>query len=158
MADLKRAWQSGLRRAACVVWAAGVQLAVAAPPASGSDLTLDERVNRVASELRCVVCQNQSIADSHAELAVQLKGEVRKQLARGDSETQVREFMVQRYGDFVLYRPPLTAATALLWGGPALLLLLGLGLLVAHWRERRKAFEGAPDSVWPVTDEDKAQP
>lgn len=110
---------------------------------------LDERVNRLASELRCLVCQNQTIADSHAELAVQLKNEVRQQLARGDSDDQVRRFMVERYGDFVLYRPPVNHTTWLLWGGPALLLLLGVGLLLMHWRERRLGAQDAPESVLP---------
>jgi cytochrome c-type biogenesis protein CcmH len=114
--------------------------------------SLDERVNQIASELRCLVCQNQTIADSHAELAVQLKSEVRQQLARGASDEQVRQFMVERYGDFVLYRPPVNQTTWLLWGGPALLLLLGAGLAAFHWQERRSAFKDAPDSVLPLED------
>ena len=114
---------------------------------------LDERVNRLASELRCLVCQNQTIADSHAELAVQLRGEVRKQLAGGASDDQVRQFMVERYGDFVLYRPPVNHSTWLLWSGPALLLVLGLALLGLHWRERRLAGRDEPDSVLPEQEE-----
>lgn len=113
---------------------------------------LDEHVNRLTSELRCLVCQNQTIADSQAELAVQLKKEVRQQLAHGVSDEQVRDFMVQRYGDFVLYRPPVNQSTWLLWGGPALLLLLGAVLVGLHWRERRKAFQDQPDSVLPQED------
>lgn len=130
--------------AACVMAATG---------APSPDPALDEHVNRLTAELRCLVCQNQTIADSQAELAVQLKTEVRDQLARGASDQQVRDFMVQRYGAFVLYRPTLNAQTALLWGGPALLGLLGLGLSWAHWRERRQAFEGQPDSALPELDE-----
>jgi len=86
---------------------------------------------------------------------VQLKHEVRQQLAHGASDQQVRDFMVQRYGDFVLYRPPVNASTVLLWVGPALLLLLGGGLLLVHWRERRQAFDGQPDSVLPTDDESR---
>jgi cytochrome c-type biogenesis protein CcmH len=132
------AWLLGLMLT-CV----GAPMASAAPAA---DPALDEHVNRLASELRCLVCQNQTIADSQAELAVQLKHEVLQQLARGDSDEQVRAFMVQRYGDFVLYRPPVNHATWLLWGGPALLLLLGAALLAWHWRERQAAFKDVPDS------------
>lgn len=133
----------------------GAAPAVASPAASApatvpaSATALEDRVNRLASELRCLVCQNQSIADSHSELAVQLKGEVRAQLARGATEDQVRDFMVQRYGDFVLYRPPLSASTVGLWAGPALLVSLGMGLAWFQWRERRRAFDGAPDSALP---------
>lgn len=98
---------------------------------------LDERVNQLASELRCLVCQNQTVADSHAPLAVQLKQEVRKQLAAGASADEVRDFMVQRYGDFVLYRPPVNAGTLALWVGPAVILLLGLVALALVLRQRR---------------------
>ncbi len=113
---------------------------------------LEEHVNRLASELRCLVCQNQTIADSQAELAVQLKHEVRQQLAHGATDEQVRGFMVERYGDFVLYRPPVNQSTWLLWGGPALLLLLGSALVWLHWRDRRKAFQDQPDSILPQED------
>ncbi|RZL02736.1 MAG: cytochrome c-type biogenesis protein CcmH [Rubrivivax sp.] len=122
-------------------------LAMAAAPAS--DPMLDEHVNRLTAELRCLVCQNQTIADSQAELAMQLKREVRQQLAGGATDDQVRDFMVQRYGDFVLYRPPVNKATFLLWAAPALLLLLGAVLLLVHWRERRAAFQDGVDSELP---------
>lgn len=106
--------------------------------ATGADAsTLDERVNQLASELRCLVCQNQTVADSHAPLAVQLKQEVRKQLAAGASADEVRDFMVQRYGDFVLYRPPVKAGTFALWLGPAVILLGGLVTLALVLRQRR---------------------
>lgn len=106
--------------------------------ATGADAsTLDERVNQLASELRCLVCQNQAVADSHAPLAVQLKQEVRKQLAAGASADEVRDFMVQRYGDFVLYRPPVKAGTLALWLGPAVILLGGLVTLALVLRQRR---------------------
>ena len=114
--------------------------------------SLDEHVNRITSELRCLVCQNQTIADSQATLAVQLKQEVRQQLVHGASDEQVRDFMVQRYGDFVLYRPPVNRTTWLLWGGPALLLLLGAVLVGLHLRDRRIAFKDVPDSVLPQED------
>lgn len=133
------------------MWLCALLLGVSASAQAWAD-ELDERVNRLASELRCLVCQNQTIADSHAELAVQLKNEVRQQLARGASEDQVRDFMVSRYGEFVLYRPPVNAHTWLLWAGPAALLLLGAALAAAHWRECQKAFTDAPDSALPGTE------
>jgi len=128
-------WMRGLLAAGLISWLlSGAQAAeVSAPPQalplSQSEASLDERAQRLGAELRCLVCQNQTIADSQAELAMQLKREVRQQLARGASDQQVRDFMVQRYGEFVLYRPPLNDATVWLWGGPALLLAFGLGAL-----------------------------
>lgn len=91
-----------------------------------ADPRLEEQVQRVAAELRCLVCQNQTIADSHAELAQDLRAQVRTMLASGKSEAEVREFMVARYGDFILYRPPFKATTLLLWVGPFGLLLGGI--------------------------------
>jgi cytochrome c-type biogenesis protein CcmH len=99
---------------------------------------LDERVKNLAHELRCLVCQNQTIADSNAPLAVDLRNQIREQLAAGKSERDVVDFMVARYGDFVLYRPPFKAATLALWLGP--FALLGLGAWI-FWRRvaRRRA-------------------
>ena len=92
---------------------------------------LDRRVANLAHELRCHVCQNQTIADSNAPLAVDLRNEIRSQLAAGKSERDVIDFMVARYGDFVLYRPPFKAATLALWLGP--FVLLAIGALI-FWR------------------------
>jgi len=102
-----------------------VASAAAEPPAAQNDSALEAKVQRVAQELRCLVCQNQTIADSNAELAQDLRREVRRMLAAGSSEQEVREFMVARYGDFVLYRPPLKTTTLFLWAGPFVLLLAG---------------------------------
>ena len=95
---------------------------------------LDRRVMELSAELRCLVCQNQSIADSNADLAVDLRRQIREQLGSGRSERDVLDFMVQRYGDFVLYRPPLKASTVLLWAGPFLLLGLGMVVLIRRIR------------------------
>jgi cytochrome c-type biogenesis protein CcmH len=100
------------------------------------DPALEKRVRDLSSELRCLVCQNQTLADSNAPLAVDLRSQVREQLRSGKSERDVIDFLVARYGDFVLYRPPLQANTVLLWLGPFILLALGLALLV--WRLRRR--------------------
>lgn len=99
---------------------------------TAADPALEARVNRLAAELRCLVCQNQSLADSHADLAIDLKNQVREQLKAGRSEQEVIGYMTDRYGDFVLYRPPVKATTLLLWAGPLLLLLVG-GLVA--WRQ-----------------------
>jgi cytochrome c-type biogenesis protein CcmH len=108
----------------------GVRLAYAAEAAVPSDdPALEKRVTALASELRCLVCQNQSLADSNADLAVDLKNEIRQKLKQGQSEAQIVDFMVARYGDFVLYRPPVKATTVALWLGPLVLLLLGLHIL-----------------------------
>ena len=98
---------------------------------------LDKRTAALAEELRCLVCQNQTLAESNAPLAVDLRNQVREQLAQGASEREVREYMVARYGDFVLYKPPFKASTAALWLGPFVLLLAGVVLLVRRLRRPR---------------------
>ena len=99
-------------------------------PVFSEDANLEKRVTGLAHELRCLVCQNQTIADSNAPLAVDLRNQIREQLAAGKSEGDVIDFMVARYGDFVLYRPPLKASTVLLWAGPFLFLLFGIWFLI----------------------------
>ena len=101
----------------------------------------------LASELRCLVCQNQTLADSNADLALDLRNTIREQLARGASERDVIEFMTARYGDFVLYRPPFKATTALLWVGPFALVALGVGIFLAMVRRRRAAQQQLPGEV-----------
>jgi cytochrome c-type biogenesis protein CcmH len=93
----------------------------------------------LSSELRCLVCQNQTLADSNAELAVDLRNSIREQMQRGASDREIIGFLTARYGDFVLYRPPLKATTLLLWGGPFLLLGIGAFSLVRFIRRRRVA-------------------
>jgi cytochrome c-type biogenesis protein CcmH len=116
---------------------AGPCLANEAAPAS-ADPALEARVTRLAAELRCLVCQNQTIADSNAELAVDLRNRVREMLRAGRSDEEVLAYMTERYGDFVLYRPPLKPTTTLLWFGPALLLAIGAGVLVTVLRRRSR--------------------
>lgn len=114
-------------------------------PLHAQDAALEKRVQQLAAELRCLVCQNQSLADSHADLAIDLKNQVREQLKQGASERQVIAFMTERYGDFVLYRPPLKASTLVLWFGPALLLIGGLIALFV--RLRRRATTQTPEAL-----------
>lgn len=124
---------------AAVVWAT-LGLALLLPKPVLADAALEDKVQRVASELRCLVCQNDTIAASQAPLAVDLRNQVRRLLAQGQSEAQVLEYMTQRYGDFVRYRPPLKPSTWPLWFMPVLLLLLaGLG----WWRFTRARPTGA---------------
>lgn len=117
----------------------------AAPMAA--DPALELRLMTLAAELRCLVCQNQTLAESNAELAVDLRNEIREQMRRGASDQDVIDYLVARYGDFVLYRPPLKANTLLLWAGPAILLLLGLGLLIRTLARRRVQIVQTPHSA-----------
>jgi cytochrome c-type biogenesis protein CcmH len=103
------------------------------------DPALEARARVIGQELRCLVCQNQSIDDSDAELARDLRRLVRERLVAGDSDAQVLEFVHARYGDFVLLRPPVKPSTWLLWFGPLALLLLGGGLLVGYFRRGSEA-------------------
>ena len=112
-------------------------LALLIGPAWAQDPALEKRVTGLAHELRCLVCQNQTLADSNAPLAVDLRNQIREQLAQGASEREVVDFMVARYGDFVLYRPPLKASTLALWIGPFVLLLAGALLLWRRIARRR---------------------
>ena len=112
-------------------------LALLAGSAAAQDPALDKRVAGLAHELRCLVCQNQTLADSNAPLAVDLRNQIRDQLKGGASERDVIDFMVARYGDFVLYRPPLKASTLALWIGPFVLLLAGALLLWRRIARRR---------------------
>ena len=105
-------------------------------PRPAPDPVLEKRVLAIAEELRCLVCQNQTIADSDAALAVDLRNQVREKLAQGMSNRDVTNFMVERYGDFVLYRPPVKTTTWLLWFGPFLLLAAGLILLGLKLKRR----------------------
>lgn len=98
----------------------------------------EARVMDLAAELRCLVCQNQSLADSHSELATDLRREMRGMAEKGMSDKEIVDFMVSRYGDFVLYRPPFNAQTLMLWLGPFLLLLAGGWGLVSYLKARRQ--------------------
>ena len=110
---------------------------------------LADRMHRLTQELRCLVCQNESLADSHAPLAMDLKRDIRAKMAQGESDDQIRDFLRQRYGDFVNYNPPLQATTLLLWAGP-LLLLAGGALLV--WRTVRGRAERESEAHAPADD------
>jgi len=108
------------------------------------DPVANKRAVHLAEQLRCLVCQNQSIAESNAELAVDLRRQIREQIAQGKTDAEIADYMVQRYGDFVLYRPPVKAITLLLWFGPPLLLVIGIGVLVGFVRRRRERIAQRP--------------
>lgn len=116
----------------------GVLVASAIEPYPFQSEVQEKRFRALAEELRCTVCQNQSLADSDAPLAQDLRRELFAMLQDGRSDMEIREFMVERYGDFVLYRPPLAAHTILLWAGPVVLLLGSLLAAVIIIRRRRK--------------------
>lgn len=104
--------------------------------ALAADPVAEKRLQHLSEELRCLVCQNQTIADSNAELAQDLRREIRGMIKDGKSDKEIIDFMVVRYGDFVLYRPPVQGNTLLLWGGPLALMLLGLAVLLRYLRRR----------------------
>ncbi len=133
--------------------AAGDAASAAAPVAAPAvaDPVLEERVLELSHKLRCLVCQNQSIAESNAPLALDLRNQVREQFAAGRDENQVVDYLVARYGDFVLYTPPFKSSTLLLWLGPALLLVAGAAWFIV--RLRRRAAEAPP----PLSDAERAR-
>jgi cytochrome c-type biogenesis protein CcmH len=123
---------------------ANAQAPVGAPTPEEAALMKSERFRALATELRCLVCQNQTLADSNAPLAEDLRREVARLMAEGRDDAAVKSYLVDRYGEFVLYRPPFSARNALLWAGPFLLLLGGA---LAWWRLGRRRPTAAPPSV-----------
>lgn len=111
------------------------------------DPELEARARALGRELRCVVCQNQSIDDSNADLAQDFRRIVRERVMAGETDAEIRRYMVDRYGEFVLLKPPITAGTIILWGGPFAVLLLGAGIAFTTMRRRRDAAE--PDDLSP---------
>jgi cytochrome c-type biogenesis protein CcmH len=115
---------------------------------TAADPALEARVMALADELRCVVCQNETLAASQADLARDLRAQIRLQLQQGRSHQEVLDFMVERYGQFVLYRPPLQISTLVLWVGPFLLLAIALAWWIGHTRRRRRDAGGlSPDEI-----------
>lgn len=104
---------------------------------TASEAAVEARLTSLSTELRCLVCQNESLASSHAPLAEDLRNVVRTQIRAGQSDEKIIQYLTDRYGDFVNYRPPFKLRTALLWLAPPLLLLAGLGVLIFRLRRRR---------------------
>ena len=128
-----------LSRALLALTLAVLSLTAAAREATprAEDPAVEARMVAIADELRCLVCQNESLASSHAELAEDLRREVRGLIREGKSDTEIKRFLVDRYGDFVLYRPEVKPLTWVLWFGPFALLMLALLVLVRYLRQRR---------------------
>ena len=121
----------------CGLLFAGIAQAKEAAPMA-ADVEVEKRMVAISEELRCLVCQNESLSGSHAELAQDLRREIRSMIAAGKTDKEILDFMVDRYGDFVRYRPPIKPTTWLLWGGPFLLLGGGVAALIVFLRRRAK--------------------
>lgn len=119
-------------------------LAVALDPFEFRDAEEEARFRALTHELRCVMCQNQSLADSNAQIAQDLRRQVLELMRRGMDDQQIKDFLVDRYSEFVLYRTPLRPSTWLLWFGPALVLLIGAGVVVAIVRRRARQLPQRP--------------
>ena len=115
-------------------------------PLLAKDPELEERVKAISLELRCLVCQNQTIADSNAGLAVDLKNQVRDMLREGMNERQIKNFMVERYGDFVLYDPPIKSTTLVLWAAPLLMVFIAFWFVVRTVRRRARSTDAHQSS------------
>lgn len=122
-------------------------LADTAQSTSGDDPATEKRLQALSKELRCLVCQNETLADSQAGLAEDLRREIREQIKAGKSDEEIISFLTQRYGQFILYRPQVTPATYLLWFGPFLLLAGGLFILFRYIRSRRDSISETPLTV-----------
>lgn len=114
---------------------------------TGDDPAVEQRLHKLSQELRCLVCQNETLADSRADLAEDLRREIREQIKAGKSDKEIIEFLTARYGQFILYRPQVTPTTYLLWFGPFVLLLGGLFLLFNYIKQRRDSLPEKPLSA-----------
>ena len=110
-------------------------------PLLAEDPVVEQRLIAISEELRCLVCQNESLAGSRADLALDLRRELRTLIKQGKSDDQIKEFMVSRYGDFILYRPPVKPTTWLLWLGPFVLMIAGIVMLMQYLRRRKQTLE-----------------
>ena len=124
----------------------GLSLAKEAQPTS-ADPVLEERVMNLSKELRCLVCQNETLADSRADLAEDLRNQIREQMKAGKSDKEIVAYLTQRYGKFILYNPPIDPTTYLLWFGPFVLLIAGLFVLFRYLKQRRELITDQPLST-----------
>jgi len=114
---------------------------------SNEDPKIEQRMKALTEQLRCLVCQNETLADSRADLAEDLRQQIREQMKAGKSDQEILAFLTQRYGDFVLYNPPVKATTYLLWFGPFILLFAGTGVLYRYLKQRRELIKDQPLTV-----------
>ena len=149
-------WGAVLALLAAIIAPAAMAQTGTYNPDTPADPATEARLRELSQELRCLVCQNQNIADSNADLALDLRREVRDQILKGRSDAEIKNYLVARYGDFVLYNPPVQANTALLWFGPLLLLVVG----VAVWwmlSRRRAAMVSTTGAGVSAEDEQRAK-
>ncbi len=130
-----------------ILWSVGFTVTAKEAQPSAADPVLEERVMKLSRELRCLVCQNETLADSRADLAEDLRNQIREQMKAGKSDEEIITFLTDRYGKFVLYRPPVDPTTYLLWFGPFVLLLAGLLLLFRYVKQRSGLIAESPLSV-----------
>ena len=136
MSAVCKGWTRMAALALCLTWGSMAALAKEAPP-TAQDPVVEARMVHISEELRCLVCQNESLASSHAELAGDLREEVRALVRQQKSDAEIKDYLVNRYGDFVLYRPAIKPMTWVLWFGPFALLVLAAALLVMYLRQRQ---------------------
>src|SRR5256886_6659265 len=117
---------------------------VAKEAQSNEDPKIEQRMKALTEQLRCLVCQNETLADSRADLAEDLRRQIREQMKAGKSDQEILAFLTQRYGDFVLYKPPVKSTTYLLWFGPFVLLIAGTGVLYRYLKRRRELIDEKP--------------
>lgn len=123
---------------------AGAYRAQVSQPEAMDDPVVEARLKHLSKELRCLVCQNETLADSQAGLAEDLRREIREQIRAGKSDQEIMNYLTQRYGQFILYRPQVTPTTYLLWFGPFVLLLIGMIVLFRYIRQRRDTIPDKP--------------
>jgi len=144
---MKRLWMMLVLSLAC-----GFAAANEAKPLA-EDPVVEQRLIRISEDIRCLVCQNESLAGSRADLANDLRREIRKLIREGKTDAEITDFLVSRYGDFVLYRPPVKPLTWVLWFGPFLLLLGGVVFLIRFLRQRQQAHAAVAET--PLSDEER---
>jgi cytochrome c-type biogenesis protein CcmH len=144
---MKRLWMVLVLSLACSFAAANEAKPLAEDPA------VEQRLIRISEDIRCLVCQNESLAGSRADLANDLRREIRKLIREGKTDAEITDFLVSRYGDFVLYRPPVKPLTWVLWFGPFLLLLGGVVFLIRFLRQRQQAHAAVAET--PLSDEER---
>lgn len=139
---LGRLLKSAIILLAIIPLVASVSIAGEAQP--NEDPQIEQRMKALTEQLRCLVCQNETLADSRADLAEDLRREIRKEIKAGKSDPEIIAFLTQRYGDFILYNPPVKSTTYLLWFGPFVLLLAGIAMLYRYLRRRRELIKEEP--------------
>jgi cytochrome c-type biogenesis protein CcmH len=140
--SMGKSLKCGLVLVAIVLVFACVSLAKEAQPAENAQI--EQRMKSLTEQLRCLVCQNETLADSRADLAEDLRREIRKEIKAGKSDQEIIAFLTQRYGDFILYNPPVKSTTYLLWFGPFVVLLAGIAVLYRYLGMRKKMISDRP--------------